>query len=59
MMKGFRIMKRKNVHICHSEEEMNKVADLLIKKGFMAEREVGVQPIPNYCIPVFKVIYWK
>ena len=38
-------MKRKNIIIFHSAEEMKRKADALMEQGFQVEREAGVQPV--------------
>ena len=58
-MRGFRNMKRKNVIICHSAEEMNRKADALIEQGYQVERENGVQPVSTICFPIYKIKFWK
>lgn len=52
-------MKRKNVIICHSAEEMNRKADALIEQGYQVERENGVQPVSTICFPIYKIKFWK
>ena len=52
-------MKRKNVIICHSVEEMNRRADALMKQGYQVEREVGVQPVQMICFPIYRVKFWN
>lgn len=58
-MRGLWKMKRENVIICHSAEEMNRKADMLIEQGFHVEREVGVQPAHAICLTIYKVLFWK
>jgi len=52
-------MKRKNIIICHSAEEMNRKADALMEQGYQVERETGVQPVRTICFPIYKIKFWK
>lgn len=52
-------MKRKNVIICHSAEEMNRKADALIEQGFQVETEVSVHPVQMICLSSYKIMFWK
>lgn len=40
---------------CSSEEEMNRVADQMMEKGYETERMTGVFPLPVYCGMIYKV----
>ena len=58
-MKGLRKMKRKNIIICYSAEEMDRKADALMEQGFQVEREIGVQPVQTICFTTYRVVFWK
>lgn len=55
----FSKMKRKHVVICHSANEMNRKADVLISQGYQVESETGVLPVQQICFPIYKITFWK
>ena len=59
MMRQFSNVKGKRLIICHSEEEMNRKADVLIEQGFQVERQSGVLPVQLLCIATYRVVFWK
>lgn len=52
-------MKKTQVWICHSTEEMNRRADELIAKGYEVEMETGVLPGQCFCLPIYRLLYRK
>ncbi len=56
-----RVSKKKYEIRCSSSEEMERIAEAMIGKGFYVERATGVWPVQGYglCLPVYKVIYWE
>lgn len=52
-------MKKTQVWICHSTEEMNRRADELIEKGFDVDMETGVLPGQGICCFVYRLVYRK
>ena len=52
-------MKKTQVWICHSTEEMNRRADELIEKGYEVEKETGVLPGQGFCFPIYRLLYRK
>ncbi len=59
MMRELRNVKRKRLIICHSAEDMNRKADVLIEQGFQVERQSGVLPVQFLCIATYRVVFWK
>ena len=51
-------MKRKHTINCYSEIEMDRCADALLEQGYKVERQLGVMPVQQFCIPTYKVIFW-
>ncbi len=56
-----RVSKKKYEIRCSSSEEMDRIADAMIGKGFYVERVTGILPAQSYglYLPVYKVIYWE
>ena len=59
MMRQFSNVKGKRLIICHSAEDMNRKADVLIEQGFQVERQSGVLPVQLLCIATYRVVFWK
>lgn len=50
---------RKQAIICHSADDMERRADMLLLEGFQVAMEIGVQPVQPYCFPTYRVVFWK
>lgn len=45
--------------VCSGEDEMNHLMDRLIDRGYHAQTEVTVLPVPGVCVFSYAVVYWE